>query len=79
MTVRTARVMQCKITDGQNQTKKTPKPEAVACWNNSNNSNKAIARISHILLILYSIKFRDFNLRVSYISRFFQNRENREI
>ena len=34
-TVLTARVMQLKTTEGQNQTK-NPKHEAQICWNNSN-------------------------------------------
>ena len=48
---------------------KTPKHEAETCWNTSHNRNKSTARISLISLILYRIKFRDFNLRVSFISR----------
>ena len=59
--------MQWKITDRQDQTKKL--------------LNMKLRHVGitiqrqlelHYLLILYGIKFRDFNLRVSYISRVFK-------
>ena len=64
-TVVTGRVMKWKITDGQNQTKKLQKMKL---------KHVGITVIKqqfefHYKLILYTIKLRDFNLRVSYISR----------